>query len=462
MSKSNKPNVLWILTDQLRSQALTSYGDPNIDLPHIGRLVSEGIQFNRAYSQYPVCCPFRGGLITGQHANVNGVRIQGDLIRPEQRTIAHTYQEAGYRTSWVGKWHLAGLRGITDWYSGGDYWVHPDLRGGFEDWYGFEYSNNFYITHYSHGDTYKPWKVEGYQTDGLTDISLKYLGEFTARSDQPWFHCLSVEAPHPGAGKDEEIEFWPGPPASEMGNPAPPEYEARFDMEKLIIRENVPKEVEAKARKRLAGYYAQVANIDDNVGRILDWLDSSGQAENTLVVFFSDHGELAGSQGYFEKCRVFEEAISIPLIMRLPGVIPGGIQTDIMTSGIDIFPTCAGFSGVPIPANVQGKNLSSAALGHPGPENSEVLIQFIGAGWAGHFDFPFRAIRTDRYTYAVGRDDDWCYLFDNQADPFQLNNLFGQLSEREIQMQLHSQLERAILDSGESIPHFVLERIVAQ
>jgi arylsulfatase A-like enzyme len=458
MTTTRKPNLLWIFTDQLRAQALTSYGDPNIELPNIGRIAAEGIQFNHAFSQYPVCCPFRGGLITGQHANVNGVRIQGDLIRPEKPTIAHAFQDAGYRTSWVGKWHLAGLRGITDWYSGGDYWVHPDLRGGFEDWYGFEYSNNFYITHYSHGDTYKPWKVEGYQTDGLTDISLQYLSDFVEQSDQPWFHCLSVEAPHPGAGKDEVIDFWPGPPASEMGNPAPPEYEVRFDMEELEIRGNVPEEVEAKARKRLAGYYAQVANIDDNVGRVLDWLEESGQVENTLVVFFSDHGELAGSHGYFEKCRVFEEAINIPLLMRLPRIIPAGITTDILVSGIDIFPTCAGFCGVPIPPEVQGRNLSAAALGHPGPTNPEVLIQFIGAGWAGHFDFPFRAIRTERYTFALGRDDDWCYLFDNQEDPLQLKNLFGYPELADLQNQLYGQLNRAIIDSGENIPDFVLRR----
>ena len=310
-----RPNLLWIFCDQLRAQALSCNGDPNISTPHIDRLAREsgGVNFSLACSQYPICSPFRAGLITGTYAHINGLRVHGDLLPPDRRTIAHAFINSGYRTSWYGKWHMASVQGVLGWKAGADYWVHPLLRGGFQDWCGFDCSNHYYNTRYSRGTQIDPpIKLEGYQTDALTTLSLEYLNT-TARDlnragtpPQPWFHVLSVEAPHPGTDLD-----------GSFGNPAPPQYTARFDPAKLILRGNVPPAEQPAARQRLAGYYAQIANLDDNVGRILKWLDDSGQADNTLVCFFSDHGEMGGSHGLYEKNDVFEESIRIPVLMRL-------------------------------------------------------------------------------------------------------------------------------------------------
>ena len=138
----NHPNLLWIITDHLRYQALSGNGNLNVDTPNIDRLAQEGVACDYAISQYPVCTPFRAGLVTGQYNHINGVRVHGDLLPPDRRTIAHAFRDAGYRTSWVGKWHLAGVNGVAGWSAGEDYWVHPFLRGGFEDWFGFDVSNN--------------------------------------------------------------------------------------------------------------------------------------------------------------------------------------------------------------------------------------------------------------------------------------------------------------------------------
>lgn len=454
-----KPNVLWIMADQLRACSLSCYGDDNINTKNIDMLAKQGVRFDSAYSHYPVCMCFRAGLVTGQYANINGVRVHGDLLKTDKKTIAHAFREQGYRTSWVGKWHLASVNGVNGWFAGADYWVHPYLRGGFEDWYGFELSNHYYNTRYCSNDSvWPPLKLEGYQTDALTDISLEYLSEKAIKSGRPWFHCISYEAPHPGIGKDEE-EIAPGSKRKKpIGHPAPLEYEAMFDAEKIVLRKNVPESEEQRAKEKFAGYYAQIANLDYNIGRLLDWLEESGQMENTLVVFFSDHGELGGSHGLYEKRHVYDESIHIPLIMRLPGVIPEGKVETGLVSGIDIYPTCAGICNVPIDPQVQGIDHTVSIInGEPG-RRSEVLIQWLGRTLYGWGDFQYRAIRTTRYTYCVNDDDAYCFLFDNEKDEYQMLNHFYNPDYTDIKRRLHRQLCNAIIRSGENIPQFVAEK----
>ncbi|MDA0837276.1 MAG: sulfatase [Planctomycetota bacterium] len=445
---STPPNVLWLFADQHRYHALSSSGDPNLKTPNIDRLANEGVRCTRAYSHCPVCIPFRAGLVTGQYPTTCGVPRHGDFLHPGRRTIAHAFREAGYRTSFVGKWHLAGEHGINmvsdrGW-AGEDFWVHPDLRGGFEDWYGFNLSNNFYRSFYSHGDQVKPFEVEGYQTDGLTDLSLKYLSE--CKSDQPWFHVLSVEAPHPGAGGNPKFP----------GHPVPQQYEEMFDPEAISLRGNVPADFEDQARQKLCGYYAMIANLDDNVGRVLDWLEKSGQAENTLVVYLSDHGDMMGSHGRMNKQVPYEESIHIPLIFRMPTVLNSGSTYEGLVSGIDIYPTCAGFCEVRTDTEIQGLDLSTSLEGGDGIERSEAYVQWVGRSLFGFGDHPYRAIQTEQYTYVVGRDQEFCLLFDNEHDEFQMNNLFGKPEAADIQKSLHSRLVRTALNAGEELPEFIL------
>ncbi len=449
----NKPNLLWIFADQLRHHALGCNGDPNSKTPNIDRLAAEGCVCETAVSHAPVCMPFRAGLVTGQYAHTHGLRVHGDLLSPEARTIAHAYREQGYRTSYVGKLHLASTN--SDWSTGDEFWVHPRMRAGFEDFWGFDLSNHYYNTHYCTGYTCRGHKIEGHQTDGLTDLSLKHLGEIAPPSDQPWFHVIAYEAPHPGGG-DGTQKYMPFP--------APAEYEAMFDPDTLTLRGNVSTEKEAEVRLKSAGYYALIAQVDHNVGRILDFLDASGQRDDTLVVLFADHGEMLGSHGRFHKEVAYDEAIRIPLLMRLPGVVPAGTRFDGVVSGVDIYPTCAGLCGVPPFADVQGMDQSEAIRGRPGPRRTEALVQWMGETRYGWGDYPYRAIRTARHTYCVCSADandkhrgHFRLLFDNETDPDQLNNLFGKPEAIDLQRQLHIRLTKTILESGEPVPDFVAE-----
>ena len=445
--------MLWIMADQLRHQALSCNGDPNVRTANIDRLAGDGVVCQTAVSQCPVCMPFRAGLVTGQYGHVNGLRVHGDLLPPETRTIAHAYRAAGYRTSYVGKLHMASTN--SNWSTGEEFWVHPRMRAGFEDFFGFDISNHYYNTHYCTGDLVRGIPVQGHQTDGLTDISLEYLSNTAASLGQPWFHVISYEAPHPGAG--DGTNRCPS-------FPAPPKYEDMFDPRTLQLRPNVPNPDDESVRNRTAGYYALIAQIDHNVGRIIDYLESSGQLDNTLIVLLADHGEMLASHGRFNKEVAYDEAIRIPLIFRMPGTVPAGRRYDGIASGIDIYPTCAGLCGVDVPSDVQGLDLSAALCGRDGPRRAEALIQWLGKTLFGWGDYPYRAIRTARYTYCVSSPEVneanggfFRLLFDNESDPYQMDNLFGRDEAGQLQRDLHQRLVGAIVDSREPVPDFVEE-----
>jgi len=443
--------MLWIMADQLRYQALACNGDPNARTPNIDRLAAEGTICQTAVSQCPVCMPFRGGLVTGQYGHINGLRVHGDLLSPDRRTIAHTCRAAEYRTSYVGKLHLASTN--SNWSTGEEFWVHPRMRAGFEEFSGFDISNHYYNTHYCTGDLVRGIRIEGHQTDGLTDITLEYLAERAAAPAQPWFHVVSYEAPHPGRGNG--TNRFPS-------FPAPPRFEEMFDPKTLQLRPNVPDADDTAVRDKTAGYYAMIAHLDHNVGRILDFLESSGQLDNTLVVFLADHGEMLDSHGRFNKEVTYDEAIRIPLIFRLPGAVPPGQRYDGVVSGIDIYPTCAGLCGLDVPTDVQGLDLSASLGGGDGPQRRAALVQWLGKTLYGWGDYPYRAVRTERYTYCVSSPEvneanggHFRLLFDNASDPYQMDNLFARPEAADLQRDLHRLLVGAITDSREEVPEFV-------
>ena len=435
------------MADQLRYHALSSSGDENIATPNIDRLVAEGACCTAAFSQYPVCTPFRGGLMTGLHGTTSGTARHGDYLNPALKTVAHAFKNADYRTSYVGKWHLAPEMGLhlilPEQWIGQDFWVHPGFRGGFEDWFGFNVSNNYYQTYITTGEKIEPEKLDGYQTDALTDISLQYLAARPA--DEAWFHVVSYESPHPGAGGNPRSRSYPVPEA----------YESRFEPEDIRLRPNVPAEQQEDAREQLAGYYRLIANLDDNVGRLLDYLDASGQTENTLVVFFSDHGEMGGSQGLRNKQVPFEESLHIPLVWRLPGVIPAGSTYTHPVCGLDIYPTSAGFCGITPAAACQGLDYSGVLT----QNRDEALRDAVLVQWEDtRFSFgnhPYRALRSNRYTYCVSQEDALCCLFDHQDDPFELKNRFEEPESHSLRQDLHARLQQLVLDAGETVPDYV-------
>ena len=451
-----RPNVLWLVADQLRFHALGVSGDPNVATPAIDALAAEGMLCTDSYSHYPVCMPFRAGLMTGQYGHVNGVMRHGDFLDPNARTVAHAFAEDGYRTSYVGKWHLAPESGAAmvspQGWAGQDFWVHPRMRGGFQDWYGFNISNNYYETYITSREKVEPVRLEGHQTDALTELSIDYLrGQATvaAAAGQPWFHVISYESPHPGRGGAPEDGLYP----------VPDQYRSRHAPADLKLRPNVPPASQVDARQQLAGYYRLIEHLDAAIGRLLSTLDETGMADDTLVVLLSDHGEMGGSHGLRNKQVPYEESLHVPLVLRWPGRLPAGVTWDHLVSGVDIGPTTLGLCGVPVPAEMQGVDHAAALLA-PGapPLRDAVLVQWEDTRFA-FGDHPYRAVRTKRYTHVVARDESFCLTFDHANDPYELDDLSRREEARELRRALDATLLEELRRVGEDAPGYVSERV---
>ncbi|MBC8443100.1 sulfatase, partial [PVC group bacterium] len=335
---TQRPNILWIFSDQHSANAMSCYGDPNIETPNLDRLGEEGIRFTNAYSNAPLCSPFRACLYRGQYIHTHGVTSLFRPLLPTDPMMPEILQQQGYYTSHMGKWHL----------SGGDapcHFVSPYFRPGWDDWLGWENSNQFWNTTYGVGDHPVPYSVlPRYQTDAVTDFTVEWL-ERPERT-QSWFHVMSMEPPH-------------------SPNVAPEPYMEMFASKPLEFRPNFafdhPRRDGFEAALR--GYYAQIKNLDDNVGRLLETLERTGQLDDTIICYFSDHGDMMGSHGRRQKSRPEEESACIPLLIRYPGDIPAGTVSDAFISAVDLMPTLLGLLDIPVPDCVEGEDLSGVLRG---------------------------------------------------------------------------------------------------
>jgi arylsulfatase A-like enzyme len=338
---NTKPNILFVFSDQHSAHTMSCAGDPNIETPNFDQLAHEGIRFANAYANTPLCSPFRACLYTGQYITTHGVTSLHRPLLPRQPELAEVLLRHGYHTSHLGKWHLSGGAAPS-------HFVSPYFRPGWRQWRGWENSNEPFATTYSEGDLPQPLcTMQGYQTDVLTDWTLKFLAE--NREAGPWFHVVSIEPPHPP-------------------NQAPEAFARLFAERKLALRPNVPREHPRFSAfvDHLRHYYAQIANLDWNLGRILDQLEATGQRERTMVWYFSDHGDCMGSHGRMQKSRPEEESSKIPLIIRWPETIPAGTASQALISSVDIMPLCWDRWGCRFPTPWTAKTLAAACV-NPAP-----------------------------------------------------------------------------------------------
>lgn len=446
MSESaGRTNVLVILADQLRRDAIGAYGDGDVDTPHLDRLAARGVRFSQACVTSPICVPFRFGLMTGEYAHSRQVPGIEWRMSPAERTLADELNGAGLQTIYVGKWHLYGGHGGAPWSSAQAVNRTPVPRlhqGRWQVWRGFELRNEPFDTCYFRDDDPTPVPLPGYQTDALTDLAIRTLRE-ERDTTRPFFCLLSVEPPHPPyLVPDEDERRWRDRDIS-----LPPDFRARDDRER-----------EALLRERRL-YYAAVENLDRNVGRLLDFLNEDGLAERTVVVFLSDHGELGGSHGLREKQYPFEPSIGVPLLIQDPR-LPQSAGTTVHdpTCTEDLFPTLLSLAGAPVPERSPGLDLTRLMQGRTaGLERTGVLLEFVRELRPG---LPFheggwRGVRTGRYKYTRLRTRDgsraW-HLFDLAQDPHELENLVGRGEHRSLQQDLHELLEERLRESGDDFP----------
>jgi arylsulfatase A-like enzyme len=411
-SAEKRPNVVWIFGDQHRAQALSCMNDPNVNTPNIDRMADTGAHFTGAVAGMPLCCPFRGSLLTSRypHQAVPGHEYPLDDSLP---TVATAFKDHGYHTGYFGKWHLDGFEERNG--RAAMHIVPPHRRGGFDEWIGYDNNNSQYDcwVHGGEGDDAFHERLPDYETDCLTDLLVDYIRRRSegqeSEPDQPFFAVLSVQPPH-------------GP------NIAPPEYMALHNPAEVQLRANVPpiEEFQEQARRRLAGYYAQIENLDWNVGRVRQALRDAGIDDDTWVIFFSDHGDMMGSHGQMAKMTPHEESIRVPCVInRGETHYNPRPRLSAPLNHVDYAPTSLGLCGLEIPDWMQGRDFSGFVLGDkPTPEIDSAYIQSVVPTCHGNsVDRPWRGIvTTDGWKYVCFEGQPWM-LHNLNEDPYELRNL---------------------------------------
>ncbi|MCE5327046.1 MAG: sulfatase [Planctomycetaceae bacterium] len=448
-----RPNILFVLADQLRAASLPLYGNNQIATPHLDRLAAQGTTFSNTISTYPVCTPYRSMLVTGRHPQTTGHLLNHVRTRHDEISIADAFAHAGYRTGWVGKWHLHNDGFFSG--HGPDYVPEGRDRLGFDYWRAY----NCHMEYFDGFVHLKDWHVEpwkGYETDGLAG----YAEQFISAEDRS-FDCAQ--------GRPFCLFVSPHQPHWTYGKFAPDEYYARLPRH-LALPANVSAGATEALIPQYRHYLAMTLALDDMMGRLMADLDRSGLAENTIVVFTSDHGTMMGAhadepwfsklpppernpaQAAWEKMLPWQESIHVPLIARWPGRIAAAAQCDALTAPVDFFPTLCGLCGVKVPRTVEGMDLSDTWLARPGAARQEALLtmNYI-AGWPGYLTSgnEWRGVRTRRHSYARWLDGR-AVLYDLQADPLEMNNLADAPAARDLRRDLESQLQRLLAQRGDT------------
>ena len=425
---SQPPNLVYVFADQLRYRSCGFAGDERARTPNMDALAKEGVNFTQAVATAPVCTAYRAALLTGLYTTSNGMVINELRINPHQRCLGHVLTDGGYDTCYIGKWHLyANELGHHDDPKNSFVPPGPDRLGFDGEWYAYNFHHDSYGAYYHEGTPEKIFYGEGvYEADAQTDLAIDYLTR-KADSDKPFALVLSWGPPHdPWSDANTPEPFRSQFDADDFPNP--PNYRPDNDPYGDAWAE-LSNEERLELSHWRKNYYAQVANIDWNLGRLLKALDEQGLADNTLFVFTSDHGEMFGAHGRRAKNIFYEEACRVPLLMRWPGRIPAGLTSDACIGTIDLHPTLCGLLGLTPRADAEGMNLAHLALGQAGPEPDAALMMICGATAAWRDGHEWRALRDKRYTYAVYRRDGRELLFDNVNDPYQLTNLVENSTE---------------------------------
>lgn len=420
-----RPNIVFLMPDQLRQQSVGCLGNPEVRTPNIDRLASDGTTLTHAFANTPVCCPARAVLLTGQYVHRNGMVANDLRLREDSPSFARSLREAGYRTGFVGKWHLDGGPRNPGYVPPGP------RRQGFEFWAGNECSHAHFRNWYFR-DSPEPIYLKTFETEGYADVGIEFLQQ--SRSDKRPFY-LTVQ--------------W-GPPHDPYR--APPEYSSRYDPAKLTMRPNWQDGARMGSRTDIAEYYAMTTAIDDGVGRILRALDDLGLAENTIVLFSSDHGDMLGSQGRRLKRKPWEESIRVPGIMRWPAKLKANSRYDGFFTHVDFAPTLLGMAGVPVPGEMQGRDWSSQILSGRGGEAESAFFQIFGPYAGDGTEGAWRGVRTKRHMYACFENKPWV-LYDLDKDPYQQRNLASDTASGSIRRGLDAQLQSWMKRTGDSWSH---------
>ena len=491
---TDRPNIIFIMSDDHAYQAIGAYGSVLNETPNIDRIAAEGMRFDRSYVSNSICSPARAVVLTGKHSHVNGVRDNRGVFDGSQQTFPKILQQAGYQTAVIGKWHLKSEP------TGFDYWrVLPGQ--------GFYYQPEFRTPEGTE-------TLQGYVTDLVTDMAIDWLDQ-ARDQDKPFLMMFGHKAPHrewlPAQNHLNDFKDAPLPePATLFDDYAgrgtaaataemrisdhmgftndgklDPElvkslgYEDFMDWYERNYRKSRARMTEeergnwdavfgpineAFAQANLQGeeltrwkyqrymqdYLASINSVDENIGRLLDYLDETGLAENTIVVYTSDQGFYLGEHGWFDKRFMYEESFRTPLIVRWPGTVEPGTVNSELVQNLDMAPTLLAAAGVEIPSDIQGRSIVPLLAGEEGELHDALYYHYYE--YPGihtvkrHYGVSTKRYKLIHFYYDI---DEW-ELYDLESDPQEMKNLYGQAEYANVQAQLREKLGELRDRYGES------------
>jgi len=426
-----RPNILFLFSDDQRMDAVSAYGNVYIQTPNIDKLAHQGVKFTNAFCMGShigaVCEPSRAMLLSGKSLYNVYTELEGI------ETLPKTLRENGYITFGTGKWHN-GRKPFREGFTHG----RNIFFGGMSDHY------NVPVVDMQEDGSFTEERLKGYSTDVFVDATLSFLQNYTTRKgEQPFFAYVAFTTPHD-----------PRSPASEYTDhykpeqmPLPPNYMPAhpFDLGIMRIRdENLgawPRSP-LQVKKQLADYYGMITHMDKRIGDILNALEQYGLMENTIIVFSSDHGLAIGSHGLLGKQNLYEASMKAPLIIKGPG-IPANETRDALIYLFDIYPTLCNLVELPVPHRVDGIDLSAVIKGAKRDVRDALFTTYSDQQ---------RAVKNHRWKLIRYPALHYSQLFDLKNDPYELNNLAGSEAHKEVLDTMHQTLQRWQTKMGDQLP----------
>lgn len=449
------PNFVFFVTDDHRQDAMSAYGNKILKTPNMDRVASEGVRFTESFVTNPLCGPSRATILTGLYSHTHGVTTNGAKpyfrfqqgLAENQQTFPEILQKAGYHTAVVGKWH------INSWPTGFDQWVILPGQGSYQD--PEMIANGARI------------KLRGHAEDVVTDQALLYLQN--KPKDKPFCLLIHFKAPHsawvPAARFErafEDVEF-----------PLPKTFDDNFEGRSGAVRQNtmpvetmnefdnrglVPRALSGVEREKfiyqlyMRNYYRVLLGADENVGRVLDYLDENGLSDNTAVIYTSDNGLFMGEHGLRDKRLVYEQAIRVPVMLRHKGRIKPQVNSSHMVLNTDFAPTVLEMAGVKPPQWMHGASWAPLTRRQNVPWRDACLLEYFEYP-SNHCIRKTRAVRTDRWKllHFWERPEEW-ELYDLKNDPDEVVNLSDKAEHLSRVKELRAKLEELRREVGDADP----------
>ncbi len=449
------PNIIFIMTDDQQQSAMSAYGNKILKTPNLDRIGVEGIRFTEMFVTNSLCAPSRASFLTGLYSHTHGVTTNGPPgsifqnqpgLKDDQQTFVHLLRHAGYHTALVGKWHLRSLP------TGFDQWII--LPGG-----GGPYNDPEMITNGM------PVKFRGHADDVVGDQALAYLRQ--RPKDRPFCLLYNFKSPHrnwvPAARFEKMFE--------DVEIPIPRSFSDKYEgrpaaLGKTVMaiadmpdfrNRGVAGTLPADERKRqnfqqlAKNYYRTLLSVDENVGRVLDFLDKNDLAKDTAVIFSSDNGFFLGEHGLFDKRLMYEPSIRVPLLIRLPSKVKSSqVNSKHMILNIDVAPTLLEIVGVPVPIWMQGRSFLPLLEAREAKWRDAFLYEYYEYP-AEHCARKHRGIRTEKWKliHFWEQPEEW-ELYDLAKDPDEMKNLIGQRDQERRVRDLSSRMDALSRETNDS------------